>query len=323
MNYLDSENIPCINLSHLQEDSPEYNAAILKIKSNCLNPGFFCLENLSPDTEKMIDVTANHMEYFFSMEEDNPVKQDINVTRKSNTYGWMPMFQEPAYEPGTIAHLESFDFGRSEKEIESENFTKNQWPNIIDFRKDIRSIWSEYTNVGMLTLKAISKSLNLPVNFLAESCNTQDLSTMRLLNYPAVDPSAIDKNNVGISAHTDFECITLISQTAPGLELLGTNGDWYKASSDNKKIIVIIGKMLEIWTNGLIQATRHRVHNREWQRYSMVLFFGVNDEIIIKPLREFLKKDQPSKYTPITQREHLKNELSMAEKNRDEIAKKS
>ena len=62
MKYLNSENIPCINLSHLQEDSPEYNAAILKIKTSCLNPGFFCLENLSSDTEKMIDVTASRLE---------------------------------------------------------------------------------------------------------------------------------------------------------------------------------------------------------------------------------------------------------------------
>ena len=52
-------------------------------------------------------------------------------------------------------------------------------------------------------------------------------------------------------------------------------------------------------------------------------FFGVNDEIIIKPLQEFLNKDQPSKYNAISQREHIKNELSMAEKNRDDISKGS
>ena len=86
MKYLDSENIPCINLSHLQEDSPEYNTAVLKIISSCLNPGFFCLENLTPDMEKMIDVTASHMEYLFSMEEDNPIKQDINVKNLEYEY---------------------------------------------------------------------------------------------------------------------------------------------------------------------------------------------------------------------------------------------
>jgi isopenicillin N synthase-like dioxygenase len=257
------------------------------------------------------------MEHFFSLDDKHPIKENINVTGRENTYGWMPMFQEPAYEAGTIAHVESFDFGRSAKKIEAVDFSQNQWPNIPDFKKDIRSIWNEYSSIGMLTLRAIARSLQLPENFLIENCNSQDLSTMRLLNYPAIDTSIINKNSVGISAHTDFECITLISQTTSGLELLGTDDKWYQASSDNKKIVVIIGKMLEVWTNGKIQATKHRVNNREWQRYSMVLFFGVNDEIIVEPHQKFIDKGKLANYSAIKQREHINNEISKAEKNRD------
>ena len=317
MNILSSEDIPCIDASHLQEKSPEYNDTIEKIQSSCLNPGFFCLENLPLDTEKCIDITTDHMEHFFSLDDKHPIKENINVTGRENTYGWMPMFQEPAYEAGTIAHVESFDFGRSAKKIEAADFSQNQWPNIPDFKKDIRSIWNEYSSIGMLTLKAIARSLQLPENFLIENCNSQDLSTMRLLNYPAIDASIINKNSVGISAHTDFECITLISQTTSGLELLGTDDKWYQASSDNKKIVVIIGKMLEVWTNGKIQATKHRVNNREWQRYSTVLFFGVNDEIIVEPHQKFVDKGKLANYSAIKQREHINNEISKAEKNRD------
>ena len=75
--------------------------------------------------------------------------------------------------------------------------------------------------------------------------------------------------------------------------------------------------MLEIWTNGHLKATKHRVNNREWQRYSTVLFFGVNDQIIIKPLDQFIKNNGLSHYDAITQREHIENEISKAEKNRD------
>ena len=317
MNILSSEDIPCIDVNHLQEKSPEYNDTIKKIQSSCLNPGFFCLENLPLDTEKCIDTTISHMEHFFSLDDKHPIKENINVTGRENTYGWMPMFQEPAYEAGTIAHVESFDFGRSAKKIEAADFSQNQWPNIPDFKKDIRSIWNEYSSIGMLTLKAIARSLQLPENFLIENCNSQDLSTMRLLNYPAIDASIINKNSVGISAHTDFECITLISQTTSGLELLGTDDKWYQASSDNKKIVVIIGKMLEVWTNGKIQATKHRVNNREWQRYSTVLFFGVNDEIIVEPHQKFVDKGKLANYSAIKQREHINNEISKAEINRD------
>ena len=230
----------------------------------------------------------------------------------------MPMFQEPAYEAGTLAHLESFDFGRRKKSTEKPSYKPNRWPKIKSFREDIRNIWDAYTNIGMLTLDALNDAFILPNEFLKKNCDTQDLSTMRLLNYPKVDSSLINKNNVGISAHTDFECITLISQTSPGLEVKGVNGDWYKASTDDKKIMVIFGKMLEVWTNGVIKATPHRVLNREWQRYSIVMFFGVNDEITIKPLAQFTENKE-SNYAPIKQRAHIDEEIKKALENRDSL----
>jgi|TARA_B110000003_G_scaffold5011_1_gene5344 isopenicillin N synthase-like dioxygenase len=317
MSKIDLNEIPVIDVNHLQENSSNYKQAIKNIKSYCHDPGFFCLENLPIEMKKNLDHTHKHMENFFSYDDNHRIKQDINVTGKNNSYGWMPIFQEPAYEAGTTAHVESFDFGRPEKVPESKNYNKNYWPALDSFKRDIRSTWDNYTDLGMLTLKAISKSLELPTNFLSDRCNTQDLSTMRLLNYPATDKKLITKEHVGISAHTDFECITLISQTAPGLELKSRNNSWYEASSDNKKVVVIIGKMLEIWTNGHIKATKHRVNNREWQRYSTVLFFGVNDQITIKPLTQFLRNNGLSDYGAITQREHINNEISKAEKNRD------
>ena len=82
--------------------------------------------------------------------------------------------------------------------------------------------------------------------------------------------------------------------------------------------MVIFGKMLEVWTNGLIKATPHRVLNREWQRYSIVMFFGVNDEITIKPLAQFTENKE-NKYTPIKQREHIDEEIKKALENRDSL----
>ena len=48
-----------------------------------------------------------------------------------------------------------------------------------------------------------------------------------------------------------------------------------------------------------------------------VNIFGVNDQIIIKPLDQFIKNNGLSHYDAITQREHIENEISKAEKNRD------
>ena len=313
-----SKNIPFIDVNHLQRKSIKYKETVQKIKAACFNPGFFCLNNLPKNQKKLLNTAKSHMDDFFSLEDSNPIKQEINTTGSKNSYGWMPMFQEPAYKAGTLAHVESFDFGRKSKKVESPNHNNNRWPKIVNFKKDIRSTWDEYTNLGRLSLNAINDGLGLPEKFLTKNCASQDLSTMRLLNYPPVDVSLINEDNVGISAHTDFECITLISQTAPGLEVMGSDNKWHKASNDDKQIMVIFGKMLEIWTNGHIKATKHRVQNREWQRYSIVMFFSANDNLIIEPLDQFVK-DGNKKYPAIKQREHIDNEIKKAIENRDNL----
>ena len=309
---------PKIDLKQLQKGSPGYKKTIQEIKQAALNPGFFCLENISEEQADLFVNTKKQMDTFFSLGSDDLIKLDIDTTNSDNSYGWMPMFQEPAYEAGTLAHLESFDFGRRKKSVEKPSYKPNRWPKIKSFREDIRNIWDAYTDIGKLTLDALNEAFILPNEFLKKNCDTQDLSTMRLLNYPKVDSSLINKNNVGISAHTDFECITLISQTSPGLEVKGVNGDWYKASTDDKKIMVIFGKMLEVWTNGVIKATPHRVLNREWQRYSIVMFFGVNDEVTIKPLAQFTENKEIN-YAPIKQRAHIDEEIKKALENRDSL----
>ena len=313
-----SKNIPFIDVNHLQRKSIKYKETVQKIKAACFNPGFFCLNNLPKNQKKLLNTAKSHMDDFFSLEDSNPIKQEINTTGSENSYGWMPMFQEPAYKAGTLAHVESFDFGRKSKKVESPNHNNNRWPKIVNFKKNIRSTWDEYTNLGRLSLNAINDGLGLPEKFLTKNCASQDLSTMRLLNYPSVDVSLINEDNVGISAHTDFECITLISQTAPGLEVMGSDNKWHKASNDDKQIMVIFGKMLEIWTNGHIKATKHRVQNREWQRYSIVMFFSANDNLIIEPLDQFVK-DGNKKYPAIKQREHIDNEIKKAIENRDNL----
>ena len=138
---------------------------------------------------------------------------------------------------------------------------------------------------------------------------------MRLLHYPENDGPANDVN-VGIAAHTDFECITLILQTWPGLELTDVNGNWFDAPAHDGRIVVLLDDMLERWTNGFFKATGHRVRNTRWERYSVVMFFAVNSDVTITPLPQFVSKENPASYAGVRQREHIDNEIRRAELNR-------
>jgi isopenicillin N synthase-like dioxygenase len=137
---------------------------------------------------------------------------------------------------------------------------------------------------------------------------------MRLLHYPANQAPADDRN-VGIAAHTDFECFTIINQTAAGLELTNTKGEWYRAPSDIGTFTIILGDMLERFSNGYLKATGHRVVNTPWQRLSMVLFFALDGDFEVAPLPQYTGPDKPAHYAPVTQDDHIRNELERAAAN--------
>jgi hypothetical protein len=48
------------------------------------------------------------------------------------------------------------------------------------------------------------------------------------------------------------------------------------------------------------------------------MFFGVNDEITIKPLAQFTENKE-NKYAPIKQRAHIDEEIKKALENRDSL----
>jgi isopenicillin N synthase-like dioxygenase len=141
---------------------------------------------------------------------------------------------------------------------------------------------------------------------------------MRLLHYPANDRPA-DSRNVGIAAHTDFECFTIMNQTAAGLELTEAGGEWCEAPSDIGTFTVILGDMMERFSNGFFKATGHRVVNTPWTRYSIVLFFAVDGAYTVEPLEGFVSPDNPPRYEAVTQDEHIERELERAAANSEYV----
>jgi len=278
--------------------------------------GFLYLENVFAGSDAHARL-ASSMRRFFALPEDDHRKQSICVTGKPVKYGWMPLFGEPAYQPGTVAHVESFDCGRPRRPHD-DTAPASVWPALPGFRHATRSVWSVLTAAGLAVLDAIAAHAGLPPRYLSARCNSQDLSTMRLLRYPAAR-GARAAGDVGIAAHTDFECLTLLYQSAPGLELLDSGGRWRDAPAGAEQVVVLFGDMLQRWSNGRYRATGHRVRQTTLERYSVVLFFAVNDGIAVEPLTPFCGPGDPARYTALTQREHSAREIARAEQNRDQL----
>jgi isopenicillin N synthase-like dioxygenase len=71
--------------------------------------------------------------------------------------------------------------------------------------------------------------------------------------------------------------------------------------------------MLERFSNGYLKATGHRVVNTPWTRYSLILFFAVDEDCEVSPLPQFVTAKNQVRYKSITQGEHIRRELARAE----------
>lgn len=303
----------CMNARQLVlRDTAPRALLVDRVRKACLGTGFFYVDNAFADDPVVANALAQ-MQRFFSLPDDDPRKIAVDNRRKRGSYGWMPMFGEPAYQPGTRAHVESFDCGlgadaHSIKALEGSNV----WPDLPGFREDIGALWDTLAALAGSVLKILAEAANLDRDFLSSRCNTQELSTLRLLHYPG-GHSEDRLRDVGIAAHTDFECISLILQTSPGLELTDVHGQWYEAPAHPDRVIVLLDDMLERWTNGFLRATGHRVRRTAASRYSIVLFVAVNANQVIRPLEPFISAANPARFDAVTQRKHIDTEVRRSE----------
>ena len=299
-----TDELPTIDASLLLNPD-RFREATDAVRKASLDTGFFYVTNVF--TENSADGgLLVQMQSFFDLNDDDPVKQSVRA--EHSEYGWIPVGGEPPYQPGTVAHIESFDLGPPADE---DNF----WPEISGFRSDVETYWRTATELGNTILRHLAIVAGLDEMFLVDKCSTHELSTMRLLNYPKNDVAA-DDINVGISAHTDFECISLLYQTAPGLELTDTGGRWHDTPATDGGLFVLLDDMLEFWTNGFFKATGHRVRHTNERRFSIVIFMAVDDGITIQPLPKFAGLAPEGRYPAITQEEHIEAELARARANR-------
>jgi isopenicillin N synthase-like dioxygenase len=85
--------------------------------------------------------------------------------------------------------------------------------------------------------------------------------------------------NIGIGAHRDFGCITLLMQdNVGGLQVLDKcTGEWLDVKPVPGAYVVNLGNLMMRWTNHKYTSNLHRVMNfSRNERYSIPYFFTGN-----------------------------------------------
>ncbi|KDP37169.1 hypothetical protein JCGZ_06225 [Jatropha curcas] len=129
-------------------------------------------------------------------------------------------------------------------------------------------------------------------------------AALQLNYYPACpDPDQA----MGLAAHTDSTLLTILYQNnTSGLQVLREGTGWVTVPPISGGLVVNVGDLLHILSNGLYPSVLHRaVVNRTKHRLSMAYLYGPPSSIQISPLSKLVGPSQPPLYRPITWNEYL------------------
>ncbi len=296
---------------------------IKKLKETLLGEGFFLLVDHGIENS-IINKAYEQSEIFHNLDDDDPRKQATHYRHSHFGRGWSPCGEEPAYSEGTKATCSAFDmcYEIAEVDTEHENYGPNLWPlEMPHYEEAVYDYYIRFSELEEKLANAIEEALGLDKDYITSKMTERSPSTMRLIFYPPVKEQPED-NLFGISAHTDYEVFTLLTQSQPGSQLQKHSGDWHTVKSDRYQIIVMIGDMLEVLTNGQVRATPHRVPPVSWARYSITRFCAIDGHYVVEPLEQFIDPKKGPLYEPVSQQKNIKDGLEQAAANSEAMVQK-
>ncbi|MDT7632504.1 MAG: hypothetical protein QOI50_4434 [Pseudonocardiales bacterium] len=286
--------VPMIDISGLRSADPARRRRVVDELGAASREVGFCYLTGTGVAAELFDDLLSATKRFFALPLETKMRHYIG--NSSCHRGYVPEGEE-VFSGGTVDRKEAFDTGLDLPADDPDHLAgnpllgPNQWPELPGFAAAVSAYYAEVLDLGRLLLTAFALTLGEPPESF-QRVVTKPPSQLRLIHYP-FDPDARD--SVGIGAHTDYECFTLLKPTAPGLEVLNGAGDWIDVPPRPDAFVLNIGDMLETWTNGEFVATTHRVRKVREERYSFPLFFCVDYDTTVAPLARFVRSGRPAR----------------------------
>ncbi|RUO34262.1 isopenicillin N synthase family dioxygenase [Aliidiomarina sanyensis] len=169
----------------------------------------------------------------------------------------------------------------------------NQWPQSLPGLKPVALAYQDaLTELTVDLLGAFAESLEQPADVFGETVQ-KPYTHMKLIRYPgASDQEAGERQGVG--AHKDPGYLTIVTQDQQsGLEVLMDERGWVTVPPLEGAVVVNIGELLELASDGYLRATYHRVVTPAAgiDRYSVAFFMAaqLDSEVPLLQLPDHLK----------------------------------
>lgn len=241
------------------------------------------LQNTSVSAQTVEAILDMYRQFFLLPEE---TKSLVNMANTNSNRGWGAPGAEKVSVDANPDYKEVFDCG---PELDHNDllssisyYAPNRWPqNPIGFRDIIVNYYGFATAVALKLLLAISRAIGEKDDYFLDKFY-QPMALLRGNYYPP-RPEYAGEKDFGIAPHTDYGCLTLLAMDGtPGLEVL-SKGAWHPVCVRPGEFVINFGEMFEMWTEGRVVATTHRVIGTHNERISIPLFFNPRHDVNVAP----------------------------------------
>ena len=273
--------IPKIDLVALEAGDPEQKAALAE---GLTGVGFLTLENTGISQAEVLEVIEMYRSFFRLPERE---KQAVDMARTGSNRGWGAPGSEQVDPDANPDYKQVFDIGYPLPEghplLELGVYGANQWPdNMLEFREKVETYYSHACSVALRLLRQIAGVIGEDALYFDDKFDLP-MALLRANFYPP-RPAWAGERDWGIATHTDYGCVTLLATDGVrGLEVRLRGGGWLPVVVAPGTFVINFGEMLELWTEGRVKATPHRVRGSEEERISVPLFFNPRHDANVAP----------------------------------------
>lgn len=164
----------------------------------------------------------------------------------------------------------------------------NMWPDaaLPELRPAAMAWAALMSEVGAELMRAIAVTLRLPEDYFDEPFLDSPAWMGKLVHY--VGGVVEEAGDQGVGSHADYGFVTLLLQDeVGGLEVLPPGArEWVPVEPNPEALVVNLGEMLEVATEGYLAATIHRVKAPPpgVDRYSVPFFWSPRLDAVIAPV---------------------------------------
>ena len=310
---MSKRNIPVVNLDYYVHGSPAVRKDFIEELGEAFHKiGFVGVTNHGVSAQ-LVDDFYNAAKRFFALPTE--VKKKYEIAGLAGQRGYTSFGKEHAKQSDVGDLKEFFQIGQT---VAPDNPLKKEYPDNVkveeepDFFRLGNELYRAFEKSGGILLEAIAIYLGLPEDYFDAKIHDGN-SILRAIHYPPITKEP--ESAIRAEQHEDINLIPLlVGASAGGLEVQNMKGEWLPAIPDEGEIVINVGDMLQRLTNNHLKSTTHRVVNpprEKWHlpRLSIPFFLHPRSDMDLTCLEDWVTKDNPLAYEPITAGEYLDERL--------------